>query len=195
MNPPTSSTSTALKRPHHKKELPANANPGISIPDCVGNDASRPSAVVNSTTSDPLTPSPPGSVTGSSAIQSTPISNKVSGSNPYTSMHYERDDQMRMLGAEMVGKFIGPMPVAGFLEAFLPPHGTTALSDGQTQLLEAAANEKVEVQMYDPLVRLQLTFWSSFTHTVTSRSRRSKHPVPTSNSLTHICTPTQIVVS
>jgi hypothetical protein len=87
-------------------------------------------------------------------MQSTPISNKVSGSNPYTSMHYERDDRMRMLGVEMVGMFIGLMPVAKFLEAFLPPQGTTALSDRQTKLLEAAANEKLEVQIYDPLVRL-----------------------------------------
>jgi hypothetical protein len=61
---------------------------------------------------------------------------------------------MRMLGAEMVGKFIGPMPVVEFLEAFLPRQGTTTLSDRQTKLLEAVANEKVEVQMYDPLVRL-----------------------------------------
>ena len=86
--------------------------------------------------------------------QSTPIKNRATSMNTYSSLHYERDFRMRKLGAEMDGKFIGPMPVHQFLDTFLPCPGHVTLDGRQTKLLDDASRQKKEDLMYDPLVRL-----------------------------------------
>jgi hypothetical protein len=53
-------------------------------------------------------------------VNNTPVHKKASGSNPYTSLHHVRDFRMRQMGAEMEGKFMGPMPPNEFLDTYFP---------------------------------------------------------------------------
>ena len=159
---PVQSTCTSTNRVRRaRRNRPANANSGKPVQDSgivVNDNAAGPSTAAKDVTSDRFTTPPPRPAATPSAVQGTPTSNKVSGTNPYTSMYYVRDERMRRLGAEMAGKFIGPMPVVDFLDTFLPSHRATTLSRNQTRLLQSASTQPKEPQMYSPLVRVCLTF-------------------------------------
>jgi hypothetical protein len=98
------------------------------------------------------TPSPP--ATPLSGIDATPISKKASTADPYTSLHHERDFRMRRMGSEMYGKFVGPMPVTEFLDAFLPYPDVNKMSwtAATKAKFSEVARAKTEVDMYIPLV-------------------------------------------
>ena len=52
---------------------------------------------------------------------STPISNKMSGTQPYASSSLKQDDATHFrLADETKGLFLGPMPYEKFLDMFLP---------------------------------------------------------------------------
>jgi len=88
-------------------------------------------------------------------LDNTPVSKKASGSGPHTSLHHERDYRMRQVGAEMEGKFIGPMPVVDFLDTFLPLRSTSSLRWTKKRMskFEEVGKQTSEKQMYKPIVR------------------------------------------
>jgi hypothetical protein len=67
-------------------------------------------------------------------------------------MHLLRDTKMEMLGFEMAGKFLGPMPVELFLAEFLSCSGNITVSENQHTLLMEASIQGAEPLMYAPLV-------------------------------------------
>jgi hypothetical protein len=87
-------------------------------------------------------------------LNETPISKKVSGATPYTSMHYKRDTRMNVLGTEMKGKLAGPILPLEFLRTFLPfRRGELERMPGRRKkAFQRVADQKVETAMYDPMV-------------------------------------------
>src|SRR5438046_1166043 len=47
-------------------------------------------------------------------VKSTPISHKASGTDPHTTLHHFRSVRIQRYGAEMAGKFVGPMELEKF---------------------------------------------------------------------------------
>ena len=87
-------------------------------------------------------------------LHETPISKKVSGATPYTSMHYERDTRMNNLGLEMKGKFAGPICPKQFLQVFLPfkPRELQQMPKRMKKPFRRVAEQKVETAMYELMV-------------------------------------------
>ena len=118
-----------------------------------------------------------------STFQSTPITNKMSGMATYTTGHYERDPRLERLGAEMTGKFVGPMPVDEFLENFLPHPNRESISKGQLRLLEMAKSQTLEVDVYPFLVRPRHLFLLYFLNWSRPCRSRPFSPLPRSSRL------------
>lgn len=89
-------------------------------------------------------------------LHETPISKKVSGATPYTSMHYKRDTRMNNLGSEMKGKVAGPICPREFLQVFLPfkAGGLQQPPRRMKQPFRRVAEQTVETAMYGPMVCL-----------------------------------------
>jgi hypothetical protein len=109
----------------------------------------------------PRTPSP---VQGHAHLTETPLSKKVSGAMPYTSMHYKRDTRMNDLGAEMRGKFAGPISPSEFLKVFLPfRKGELArMPRRMKERFRRVATQNAETAMYTPMVCLPIYAWRSY---------------------------------
>ncbi|KAF8222204.1 hypothetical protein L208DRAFT_1371169 [Tricholoma matsutake] len=105
-------------------------------------------------TSSKLVKTPPPLSKRSVKLNETPLSKKVSGAMPYTSMHYKRDTRMKELGEEMKGKFAGPISPLAFLKTFLPfQKGELArMPRRQKQMFQRVANMKKESSMYKPMI-------------------------------------------
>src|SRR4051812_45137840 len=67
----------------------------------------------------PRTP-PPVTAEGQSRPNSTPVTYKTSGSQPYVSSLFKREQANMDLAYETAGLFLGPMPCKLFLHEFLP---------------------------------------------------------------------------
>ena len=89
-------------------------------------------------------------------LSETPLSKKVSGATPYTSMHYKRDKRMNDLGAEMKGKFAGPISPSEFLKTFLPFNRgeLPRMPKRRKVVFQRVANKTSEPAMYRPMVCL-----------------------------------------
>jgi hypothetical protein len=87
-------------------------------------------------------------------LNETPLSKKVSGATPYTSMHYKRDTRMKDLGTEMKGKFAGPISPSEFVQTFLPfKRGELEPMPGRRKkVFQSVADQRVETAMYGPMV-------------------------------------------
>lgn len=90
----------------------------------------------------------------STPLHETPISKKVSGATPYTSLHYKRDTRMNHLGSEMKGKFAGPMCPKEFLQVFLPfKRGVLQkMPKRMKKSFRHVAEQGLETAMYEPMV-------------------------------------------
>jgi hypothetical protein len=88
------------------------------------------------------------------ASHETPISKKISGATPYTSMHYKRDARMNDLGSEMKGKFAGPICPQEFLQVFLPFKAgrLQKLPRRMKEPFRRVAKQTAETAMYGPMV-------------------------------------------
>jgi len=56
----------------------------------------------------------------------TPVVAKTASSQPYTSTHAERDENITNMWHEISGKVVGPMPANIFLHNFVPPAASPA---------------------------------------------------------------------
>jgi hypothetical protein len=92
------------------------------------------------------------------SLISSPVVNKRSGRVPYTTQHFERNFRMREFGAEMEGKFLGPMPVEEFLNSYLPHEGdqatrpTRGVSTSKVSPLVQLDTQSSEIPMYPVFV-------------------------------------------
>jgi hypothetical protein len=88
---------------------------------------------------------------------STPLSNKISGNLPYSSVAPDQDDEFRLrLATETAGLFLGPVPCNTFLDRFLPlTPGTGGLSDARGRFNRMSLRMS-EAQMYKPFVSISL---------------------------------------
>jgi hypothetical protein len=97
------------------------------------------------------TPSPP--LIPLTPPTSTPISNKVSGSQPYSSsVHTQDDESRRRLAQETEGLFLGPMPCSKFLEQFLPLASDARTYPKSKGAFDSVASQASERAMYKPFV-------------------------------------------
>jgi hypothetical protein len=103
-------------------------------------------------TATPCTPPP--SIQHSAVLNETPLSKKISGATPYTSMHYKRDMRMKDLGTEMTGKFAGPISPLEFMQTFLPfKRGELEpMPKRRKKVFQNVADQRVETAMYGPMV-------------------------------------------
>jgi hypothetical protein len=138
----------------------------------------------------PRTPSP---VQRYAHLIETPLSKKVSGAMPYTSMHYKRDMRMNDLGAEMRGKFAGPISPSEFLNVFLPfPKGTLARMPRRMKgRFRRVATRNAETAMYTPMVCLPIYACRTYLYDL-SRLNPSRHTVPASSLSTRIVIRTRV---
>jgi hypothetical protein len=95
----------------------------------------------------------------------TPIVPKSATSQPYTSTHAERQENMSIMWQEISRKILGPMPPASFLEMFLPEAKNSKPAFNK-EALDKMMNVKGEIQMYELFVRffhnfIRLFFCSS----------------------------------
>ena len=105
----------------------------------------------------PTTPDPPSKASCSKAISnSTPISNKISGSRTYSSGTSNRQDDNRQLAEESRGLFLGAMPPSEFLDGFLPlSQDVPKLPDSSKAFARVVKETKgKEVAMYAPFVSM-----------------------------------------
>jgi hypothetical protein len=80
---------------------------------------------------------------------STPISNKISGSRPYSSTVPNQDDEnRRRLASETSGHFIGGVPIRYFLNNFLPLASDIGEVPDTKGAFAKVANQKIEKAMY-----------------------------------------------
>ena len=88
---------------------------------------------------------------------STPLSNKISGNLPYSSVAPDQDDEFRLqLATETAGLFLGPMPCNTFLNRYLPlTPSTGGLSDAQGKFNRMSLR-MLEAQMYKPFISISL---------------------------------------
>ena len=63
---------------------------------------------------------------------------------------------MRRFGAEMEGKFLGPMPAAEFLDTFLPCSDPVQISKKGLKPLLSLQLQSSEAEMYPVFVRVRL---------------------------------------
>jgi hypothetical protein len=121
-----------------------------------------PSKAHSSGSGQPIRHVTPLSNDGPSGIHSTPVSQKASGTDPFTSLHHMRDFRMRRMASEMEGKFVGPMDVKLFLSTFLPTTATKEtfkFTSKDVKKMKKVGNKEKETDMYIPLVRFLL--WDS----------------------------------
>jgi hypothetical protein len=86
---------------------------------------------------------------------STPISNKISGSQPYSSTVPNQDKEFRLrLAEETKGLFIGPMPYQIFLDRFLPHASDSEPCPAAEGIFSQVAKKRNEAEMYKPFVRI-----------------------------------------
>lgn len=91
---------------------------------------------------------------------STPLSNKIAGNRPYSSVAPDQDEEFRLrLAAETAGLFLGPVPCDSFLNTFLPiASSTQAGGCSNTQIkFDAMSLGLSEAQMYQPFVSISLS--------------------------------------
>lgn len=115
----------------------------LSDPEIPKADPSQPSS----------SPNPPRPSNVKRGLDYTPMVDKQSASACFTSGAEERDPRLILMGSEVTGKIIGPMPANDFLEEFLPAP-RTKLQSLQTYQIETrkVAKSKEEKDMYDPFV-------------------------------------------
>lgn len=103
-----------------------------------------------------------------------PITKKVAGAVPYTSMHYKRDTRMNDLGLEMMGKFAGPLNPKDFLQLFLPLKSKVLkqLPRRMKAQFRRVAEQTVETAMYGPMVCPRLPSRCVYLSECSTRSRR-----------------------
>jgi hypothetical protein len=118
----------------------------------------------------PRTPTPPQQ---STALSETPLSKKVSGATPYTSMHYKRDTRIVELEAEMKAKIAGPISPFEFLHTFLPfgKGELERMPSRSKKVFQRVADQNTEPAMYGPMVCLYYFSYSAYL----SESSRSRH--------------------
>jgi hypothetical protein len=88
----------------------------------------------------------------------TPLSNKVSGNLPYSSVAPDKDTAFRLrLAAETADLFLGPMPCKSFLNTFLPLTSNTGGCSGARHAFDGISPKKPEVEMYKPFVSISLS--------------------------------------
>ncbi|KAF9474199.1 hypothetical protein BDN70DRAFT_842624 [Pholiota conissans] len=109
----------------------------------------------------PISPKPSqASVTGPPIPQSTPMAPKQTSKAIHTTQHYLYTGRKNEHAAEMVNKFVGPMPFTSFLRKFLPPPPDAeafVFSEVAKKKFEEATSKKSEAAMYTPLLKaLQL---------------------------------------
>jgi hypothetical protein len=119
------------------------------------------------------TPRTPPPSQHSAAPNETPLSKKVSGATPYTSLHYKRDTRMNDLGTEMKGKFAGPIPPSEFLKTFLPfkREELERMPGRRKKVFQRVAHQRVETAMYGPMVCLPFSIYCAYLYE-SSRFRR-----------------------
>jgi len=85
---------------------------------------------------------------------STPISHKMSGSQPFSSVVPKYDQTYHSnLARETRGLFIGPMPYDLFLQTFLPPPPEGMEDQPADDIFaQVVTNKKKESEMYDAFV-------------------------------------------
>ena len=101
----------------------------------------------------PRTP-PPQPMPQGGIPTSTPISKKISGSQPYSSSVPTQDQENRFrLAQETKGSFLGPMPVITFLDKFLPLASGTRACPESSHAFDDMPRQTSETAMYTPFVR------------------------------------------
>src|SRR5215469_7604145 len=86
---------------------------------------------------------------------STPISNKMSGTQPYASSDLKQDSVTRLcLTEEMKGQFLGPMPYQKFLDTFLPCVPNASPCPPAEGVFHQVPFKRLEAEMVPPFVRL-----------------------------------------
>ena len=100
-----------------------------------------------------LPPKTPSKRTPAQAVQETPISARLSSTQPLTSTAVLRDPVFVAAANEMKGKFVGPIHPCAFLDAYLSVE-TPALPTVDFSALRTVAMKVKEKDMYDPLVRI-----------------------------------------
>ena len=83
---------------------------------------------------------------------STPISNKTSGSYTYASEIHDRDTANYRLALETSGLFLGPMPPKQFLDIFLPISQDAPECPNWRGTFASVGSTGKEVNMYAPFV-------------------------------------------
>jgi len=81
----------------------------------------------------------------------TPVVAKTASSQPYTSTHAERDENITNMWHEISGKVVGPMPANIFLQHFVPPAASPAPGFDKDEL-DKLMEVKAETRMYDHFV-------------------------------------------
>ena len=87
----------------------------------------------------------------------TPIIPKSATSQPFTSTHIERQENLTMMWHEISGKVLGPMPANIFLDNFIPAARFPAPAINQTSL-KTMMGAKKETSMYAPFVSYFFNF-------------------------------------
>lgn len=90
---------------------------------------------------------------------STPLSNKISGHLPYSSVPLDQDEEYRLrLASETTGLFLGPVPCKSFLDTFLPlaSESGTVRNRGAQHKFKAMLFKDTEAEMYKPFVSIPL---------------------------------------
>jgi hypothetical protein len=93
---------------------------------------------------------------------STPISNKVSGSLPYSSSVPNQDEEKRRrLAGEASSHFLGAMPLRSFLDIFLPLAPDIGELPATEDAFAEVAKQTIEKEMYAPFVCITITRYQS----------------------------------
>lgn len=120
---------------------------------------------------------------------STPISNKISGSQPFSStVHSQDEHNRRRLALETSGFFLGPMPCTHFLDEFLPLAPDAETLPQTSDVFRDVASQASESAMYAPFVRLLYHCYRELQIT-THRLKQRRHLVPIYNLWTLRITP------
>lgn len=101
-------------------------------------------------------PSTPPKKEGSSLppTPDTPITLKVSGSEPFTSEHMMTDTRTRRIGEELKGKVGGPLPVNDFLKLLPNPPSEMPWTTDDGKRFQKIIKPKNEVDRCPHIVRL-----------------------------------------
>ena len=105
-------------------------------------------------------PFTPPRVSSAFNLNGTPVSNKTSGSQTYSSERNDRPTANHLLAEEAKGLFLGAMPPSDFLDRFLPlAQDTPECPDSGEAFAKVAAKARPkgkEVFMYTPFVSMVL---------------------------------------